>query len=152
MLRHIHVRNFAIIDSIQLELAGGLTVMTGETGAGKSILVDALGLLLGDRAGADTIRPGSERAELEALFTLENQPQAQDKLKELALDDESGECLLRRVIAREGASRAFISRLPSPSAVGWSSADARKVGNGCSSSPSSPVPFQPILSLRESGR
>ncbi|MGD9887797.1 MAG: DNA repair protein RecN [Halothiobacillaceae bacterium] len=109
MLRHIHVRNFAIIDCIQLELEGGLTVMTGETGAGKSILVDALGLLLGDRAGADTIRPGSERAELEALFTLENQPQAQYKLKELALDDESGECLLRRVIAREGVSRAFIN-------------------------------------------
>jgi len=109
MLRHIHVRNFAIIDTVQLELEGGLTVMTGETGAGKSILVDALGLLLGDRAGAEAIRPGSDRAELEALFTLENQPQAQDKLQELALDDESGDCLLRRVIVREGSSRAFVN-------------------------------------------
>jgi DNA repair protein RecN (Recombination protein N) len=109
MLRHIHVRNFAIIDSVQLELEGGLTVMTGETGAGKSILVDALGLLLGDRAGAEVIRPGADRAELEALFTLENQPQAQAKLQELALDDESGDCLLRRVIVREGTSRAFIN-------------------------------------------
>jgi DNA repair protein RecN (Recombination protein N) len=109
MLRHIHVRNFAIIDTVQLELEGGLTVMTGETGAGKSILVDALGLLLGDRAGAEAIRPGAERAELEALFTLENQPQAQEKLQELALDDESGDCLLRRVIVREGASRAFVN-------------------------------------------
>ncbi|OYY75523.1 MAG: DNA repair protein RecN [Gammaproteobacteria bacterium 28-57-27] len=109
MLRHIHVRNFAIIDTVQLELEGGLTVMTGETGAGKSILVDALGLLLGDRAGAEAIRPGSDRAELEALFTLESQPQAQEKLQELALDDESGDCLLRRVIVREGASRAFVN-------------------------------------------
>ena len=109
MLRHIHVRNFAIIDTVQLELESGLTVMTGETGAGKSILVDALGLLLGDRAGAEAIRPGAERAELEALFSLENSSEAQSKLKELDLDDESGECLLRRVIAREGASRAYIN-------------------------------------------
>ncbi|MEW5837511.1 MAG: DNA repair protein RecN [Pseudomonadota bacterium] len=109
MLRHIHIRNFAIIDSVQLELDGGLTVMTGETGAGKSILVDALGLLLGDRAGAEAIRPGAERAELEALFSLENSSEAQSKLKELDLDDESGECLLRRIIAREGASRAYIN-------------------------------------------
>ncbi|HET19692.1 MAG TPA: DNA repair protein RecN, partial [Chromatiales bacterium] len=70
MLRHIHVRNFAIIDEVQLELASGLTVMTGETGAGKSILVDALGLLLGERAGSEAIRPGADRAELEALFSL----------------------------------------------------------------------------------
>ncbi len=109
MLRHIHVRNFAIIDSVHLELDSGLTVMTGETGAGKSILVDALGLLLGDRAGAEAIRPGAERAELEALFSLENSAEAQARLKELDLDDESGECLLRRVIAREGASRAYIN-------------------------------------------
>ncbi len=109
MLRHIHVRNFAIIDSVQLGLDGGLTVMTGETGAGKSILVDALGLLLGDRAGAEAIRPGSDRAELEALFSLEHSPEAQALLGELALDDESGDCLLRRVIAREGASRAFVN-------------------------------------------
>ncbi len=109
MLRHIHVRNFAIIDNVQLELEGGLTVMTGETGAGKSILVDALGLLLGDRAGAEAIRPGSDRAELEALFSLENSPEARALLSELALDDESGDCLLRRVIAREGASRAFVN-------------------------------------------
>ena len=109
MLRHIHVRNFAIIDTVQLELESGLTVMTGETGAGKSILVDALGLLLGDRAGAEAVRPGSDRAELEALFSLENGADAQAKLKELDLDDESGDCLLRRVIAREGASRAYIN-------------------------------------------
>jgi len=109
MLRHIHVRNFAIIDAVQLELEGGLTVMTGETGAGKSILVDALGLLLGERAGAEVIRPGAERAELEALFSLEQSPEARRLLADQALDDESGECVLRRVVAREGGSRAFIN-------------------------------------------
>ncbi|TQV64367.1 MAG: DNA repair protein RecN [Halothiobacillaceae bacterium] len=109
MLRHIHVRNFAIIDAVRLELDGGLTVMTGETGAGKSILVDALGLLLGDRAGAEAIRPGADRAELEALFTLEASPEARRLLADQALDDESCECVLRRVISREGGSRAFIN-------------------------------------------
>lgn len=109
MLRHIHVRNFAIIDEVQLELADGLTVMTGETGAGKSILVDALGLLLGERAGSEAIRPGADRAELEALFSLDHSPEARQLLVEQALDDESGECLLRRVIAREGASRAYVN-------------------------------------------
>lgn len=109
MLRHIHVRNFAIIDAVQLELDGGLTVMTGETGAGKSILVDALGLLLGDRAGAEAIRPGADRAELEALFSLEHSPEARRLLADQALDDESDECVLRRVISREGGSRAFVN-------------------------------------------
>ena len=109
MLRHIHVRNFAIIDAVQLDLSGGLTVMTGETGAGKSILVDALGLLLGDRAGAEAIRPGADRAELEALFSLEASPEARRLLEEQAIDDESGECVLRRVVSREGGSRAFIN-------------------------------------------
>ncbi|MFZ5536966.1 MAG: DNA repair protein RecN [Pseudomonadota bacterium] len=109
MLRHIHVRQFAIIDEVQLELTAGLTVMTGETGAGKSILVDALGLLLGERAGSEAIRPGAERAELEALFSLDDSPEARRWLSEQALDDESGECLLRRVIAREGASRAYVN-------------------------------------------
>jgi len=109
MLRHIHVRNFAIIDEVQLELEGGLTVMTGETGAGKSILVDALGLLLGERAGSEVIRPGAERAELEALFSLDHSPEASQWLAAQALDDESGECLLRRVIVREGSSRAYVN-------------------------------------------
>ncbi|MDM7321762.1 MAG: DNA repair protein RecN [Gammaproteobacteria bacterium] len=109
MLRHIHVRNFAIIDEVQLELSPGLTVMTGETGAGKSILVDALSLLLGERVGNEVIRPGAERAELEALFSLDNSPEAQRWLREHAIDDESGECLVRRVIAREGSNRAYVN-------------------------------------------
>ncbi len=112
MLRHIHVRNFAIVDEVQVELSGGLTVMTGETGAGKSILVDALGLLLGERAGSEVIRPGAERAELSALFDLGQSPQAQALLASQALEDASGECLLRRVIAREGPSRAYVNGRP----------------------------------------
>ncbi|MEW6445034.1 MAG: DNA repair protein RecN [Pseudomonadota bacterium] len=109
MLRHIHVRNFAIIDAVQLDLERGLTVMTGETGAGKSILVDALGLLLGERAGAEAVRPGADRAELEAVFDLSDSPEARRLLAEQALDDEGGECVLRRVIAREGGSRALVN-------------------------------------------
>ncbi len=107
MLRHIHIRNFAIIDHIAIDFADRLSVMTGETGAGKSILIDALGLLLGERAGSEVIRNDAERAELEALFSAT--PSVQAKLHELGLEDESGECLLRRVIAREGASRAWVN-------------------------------------------
>ena len=71
MLTHIHVRNLAIVDAIDVELAGGMTALTGETGAGKSILVDALGLVLGDRADSSVIRHGCERAEISASFEID---------------------------------------------------------------------------------
>ena len=70
MLTHLQIRDFAIIDAIELELRAGLTVLTGETGAGKSILVDALQLLAGGRAGAEVVRHGAERAEVSATFDL----------------------------------------------------------------------------------
>ncbi len=77
MLTHLHIRNFAIIDEVELELDQGLSVLTGETGAGKSILLDALGLLLGDRGDASFVRHGAQRAELSATFELDQLPEAQ---------------------------------------------------------------------------
>jgi DNA repair protein RecN (Recombination protein N) len=111
MLTSVAVRNFAIIDEVALELAAGLTVLTGETGAGKSILVDALGLVLGDRADASTVRRGAERAEISATFDLAFLPEVAAWLAEQTLDAD-GECVLRRVVGSEGRSRAWINGVP----------------------------------------
>ncbi|MEJ2516311.1 MAG: DNA repair protein RecN [Gammaproteobacteria bacterium] len=111
MLTSVTVRDFAIIDRVALELGRGLTVLTGETGAGKSILVDALGLVLGDRADASAIRHGAERAEITATLDLEALPRLADWLAEQALDAD-GDCVLRRVVSREGRSRAWINGAP----------------------------------------
>lgn len=108
MLTRIEIRNFAIIDEVVLELGPGLSILSGETGAGKSILVDALGLVLGDRASADTIRPGASRAEITAEFDLSAQPAASQWLESQSLD-EDGLCLLRRVVESGGRSRAFVN-------------------------------------------
>jgi DNA repair protein RecN (Recombination protein N) len=111
VLAGVSVRNFAIIDEASLELGPGLTVLTGETGAGKSILVDALGLVLGDRADAAAVRHGAERAEITATFDLAGLPEVAAWLTEQALDAD-GECVLRRVIGAEGRSRAWINGAP----------------------------------------
>ncbi len=108
MLSRIEIRNFAIIDEVSLELASGLSILSGETGAGKSILIDALGLVLGDRANADTIRPGASRAEIIAEFDISDQPDVSRWLTEQSLD-EDGLCLLRRVVEAGGRSRAFVN-------------------------------------------
>jgi DNA repair protein RecN (Recombination protein N) len=108
MLLNLHVRNFAIIDEIDLDLGKGMTVLTGETGAGKSILVDALGLVLGERGGSGLVREGAKRAEFSAEFDVRDHPDALAWLAEQALDMD-GECLLRRVIGTDGRSRAFIN-------------------------------------------
>lgn len=108
MLTHIQIRDFAIIDAVELELGAGLTVLTGETGAGKSILVDALLLAAGGRAGAEVLRHGAERAEVSATFTIENNEGAVEWFREQAIDHE-GECVLRRVVGRDGRSRAYVN-------------------------------------------
>jgi DNA repair protein RecN (Recombination protein N) len=108
VLTHIQIRDFAIIDSVELELGAGLTVLTGETGAGKSILVDALLLASGGRAGSEAVRHGSERAEVSATFSVEGNPSALDWLQEQAIEHE-GECVLRRVVGGDGRSRAYVN-------------------------------------------
>jgi DNA repair protein RecN (Recombination protein N) len=108
MLTHIFIRDFAIIDTLELELTQGMTVLTGETGAGKSILVDALGLAMGDRADAGVVRHGAERAEMSAEFDLKDAKPAAAWLEDNDLADE-GQCILRRVVGKDGRSRAQIN-------------------------------------------
>lgn len=108
MLTHIQIRDFAIIDAVELELGPGLTVLTGETGAGKSILVDALLLAAGGRAGAEVVRHGAERAEVSATFAIQKNAPAIAWLAEQSIEHE-GECVLRRVVAADGRSRAYVN-------------------------------------------
>ncbi len=108
MLRSLQIRSFAIIDEIDVEFDRGMTVLTGETGAGKSILVDALGLILGERGGNGLVRSGAKRAEFSAEFSLGDLPEARRWLDEQTLD-QGDECVLRRVINSDGRSRAFIN-------------------------------------------
>lgn len=108
MLRSLQVRNFAIVDEVNVDFSPGMTVLTGETGAGKSILVDALGLVLGERGGQGIVRNGTKRAEFSAEFDVSNHKGAREWLTEQALDMDD-ECVLRRVIAADGRSRAFIN-------------------------------------------
>jgi DNA repair protein RecN (Recombination protein N) len=109
MLTHLQIRDFAIIDAIELELRPGMTVLTGETGAGKSILVDALQLLAGGRAGAEVVRHGSERAEISGTFDLAQAPrELKQWLEEQSLGG-SDDLIIRRVVAADGRSRAYLN-------------------------------------------
>src|ERR1700722_8039899 len=109
MLTHLQIRDFAIIDAIELELRPGMTVLTGETGAGKSILVDALQLLAGGRAGAEVVRHGSERAEIAGTFDLAQAPrELKQWLEEQSLGG-SEDLIIRRVVSSDGRSRAYLN-------------------------------------------
>ncbi|MEB0040685.1 MULTISPECIES: DNA repair protein RecN [unclassified Pseudomonas] len=113
MLVHLSVHNYAIVEHLDLELDRGMSVITGETGAGKSIMLDALGLTLGDRADSGVVRPGADKADILATFDLTDIPEARAWLQERDLDNE-GPCILRRVITAEGRSRAYINGTPCP--------------------------------------
>ena len=113
MLVHLSVNHFAIATELEMEFSRGMTVITGETGAGKSIMLDALGLALGDRADATVVRRGAQRAEIHATFDISAIAEAQQWLQQHDLLD-GNECLLRRVITREGRSRGYINGRPSP--------------------------------------
>lgn len=108
MLLSLQVRDFAIIDQIEIEFSPGMTVLTGETGAGKSILVDALSLVLGERGSSQMVRSGAKRAEFSAEFDISALPGVKEQLAEQELDQDD-HCLLRRVINADGRSRAFIN-------------------------------------------
>lgn len=108
MLAQLTISNFAIVRELEIDFQRGMTAITGETGAGKSIAIDALGLCLGGRAEADMVRQNAARADLCARFALKDTPAAQRWLEENQLDNGS-ECLLRRVISADGRSRGFIN-------------------------------------------
>ncbi len=111
MLVALNVKDFAIITSSSLELHSGMTTLTGETGAGKSILLGALGLVLGDRASPGAVRDGAERAEISAVFDVSGVKDAIEWLNDHSMDQDD-ECILRRVVSKDGKSRAFINGSP----------------------------------------
>ncbi|MFG3451138.1 DNA repair protein RecN [Stutzerimonas stutzeri] len=113
MLIHLSVHNYAIVEHLDLELKRGMSVISGETGAGKSIMLDALGLTLGDRADSSVVRIGADKADILASFDLDDIPDARAWLAERDLDNE-GPCILRRVITAEGRSRGYINGTPCP--------------------------------------
>ena len=115
MLSHIYLKDFAIIEQLDLELKSGMTALTGETGAGKSILIDAIGLVLGDRADSGVVRHGAEKTEITLSVDIEDTSTAKQWLIEQELmngSDADDECILRRVISASGKSRAWINGSP----------------------------------------
>ncbi len=114
MLKQLHIRNLAIIDELTLDFGTGFSVLTGETGAGKSILIDALGLIIGTRADSALVRAGQDKSEIGAEFSLADAPAAAAWLREQEMldADDPGHCLIRRVVYAEGRTRAFVNDSP----------------------------------------
>lgn len=114
MLKNLHISDFAIIDEIDIDLETGMSALTGETGAGKSILLDALGLVLGDRADTAVLREGAQRAEISATFDIRHLADAGNWLRENELDlpGEEYTCILRRTIGNDGRSKGYINGTP----------------------------------------
>jgi DNA repair protein RecN (Recombination protein N) len=111
MLSELRIRNFAIIEALALRLAPGFNALTGETGAGKSIIVGALGLLLGERANADVIRSGADRATVEGTFDVADQPEIRALLDQHGIDAEDSLVVLKRDVTA-GRARAWINGTP----------------------------------------
>ncbi len=109
MLLELRIEHFAVIDRVSVRLAPGLNVLSGETGAGKSIIVGALGLLLGERASSEVVRPGADRAVVEGVFDVSDRPRVLALLEEQGIEAEEGLLILRREVALEGRNRAWIN-------------------------------------------
>jgi len=112
MLIELHIKDYAVIHDLTLELGSGLSALSGETGAGKSIIVGALSLLLGERAASDTVRTGAERAMVEAVFDVATYPKLGVQLDDLGIEAEDGLLILRREVAAVGRNRAWINESP----------------------------------------
>jgi len=108
MLSQLRIKNFAIIEELELSFPGGMNVITGETGAGKSIIIQAVNLILGDRAASNLIRSGEKEAVVEALFTLESSTKIRKKLEDSGIDTDD-EIIIRRVISESGKNKVFIN-------------------------------------------
>jgi DNA repair protein RecN (Recombination protein N) len=117
MLLELVVENYAVVDRLRVQFHGGLNLLTGETGSGKSIVVDALGLLLGARASADMIRTGEPRARIAGIFDVRDQPSIRRLLDPLGLEVEDGELLVEREILTGGKSRAFVGSRPAAASL-----------------------------------
>ncbi len=114
MLKHLTVQDLALVERLEVSFARGLTVITGESGAGKSILLAALSLVLGDRASSELLRPGASRLDVSAEFDITLTPTLRDRLTALELEDTDhpGTCLLRRTMTADGRSKAFVNGIP----------------------------------------
>ncbi|MDP2469874.1 MAG: DNA repair protein RecN [Candidatus Palauibacterales bacterium] len=124
MLKELHVRDYAVIDDLRLDLQPGLNVLTGETGAGKSLIVGAVSLLLGDRASSDVVRAGRDRALVEGVFDCSKCPELVAACEEQGIEVEGGWLILRREVVREGRNRAWVNGSPATAAL------VRRLGAG----------------------
>ncbi|MEQ1487269.1 MAG: AAA family ATPase, partial [Methylotenera sp.] len=109
MLQSLSIRDFVIVNQLDLEFNAGFTVLTGETGAGKSILIDALSLALGARGEGGVTRAGSDKAEISAIFSIADNLEAKDWLSQAELESDDIELIVRRVMFADGRSRAYIN-------------------------------------------
>lgn len=117
MLVELRIRDYAVIEDLTLSLGPGLNALTGETGAGKSIIVGALSLLLGERASSSVVRSGAERATVEAVFDVSGHPHVEARLEEMGFRPEEGHVILRREVAAEGRNRAWVNGSPATAGV-----------------------------------
>jgi DNA repair protein RecN (Recombination protein N) len=117
VLIELRIRNLAVIEDLALELGPGLNALTGETGAGKSIIVGALSLLLGERASSEAVRSGETRASVEAVFDISANPEIRTRLEELGFDAADETLVLRREVQAEGRNRAWINGSPATAGV-----------------------------------
>src|SRR5207247_570135 len=111
MIKSLFIKNYALIEELSVEFSNGLVIITGETGAGKTIIIGALGLIIGDRASADVVRAGSDKAIVEGVFAIAGNKKVKTLLKENELDL-SDELIIRREISPKGQSRCFVNDTP----------------------------------------
>lgn len=116
MLSQLSVKNLAVVEALDLSFDAGMSAVTGETGAGKSVLLQALNLALGRRGDSTLVRHGQDKAEVSAVFDVANQEKIQHYLQEQSLEEDE-ECILRRIISSDGRSKAFVNGINVPLSV-----------------------------------